>query len=507
MAIKDSIDFDYAIKQITKELRPEIIYQDKIMESGKLNRTFSEIETSLNTLYEKTRYVEDAIEYAKIFLDTKIRDFDAEITSIMEEIEDVTDITKNSAYYTYNVPLKENILKIKHSNETLMPLINQNKSLVLSAEEETIYDFTSLLKQTDSIAFDDNVKKAPFDKKYYSIYLEEKIMPNGLTETITVHFNDPKPINSLNLKPVNCTVSNIKFGLVNGYEEIVKKLEDVDKSTRICNYIKFDLTCVNYETVIYEIDLNKSSDDAWGSLKYFELEKIGRASTKIDREFLMTEHILSRSTINKTTNERDTIVYRNAEAEADLMTLHMYSYIFSLEVMEFKYSEMNVEGYFESEPIHIGRLGEKEYINISTKHTVDTNSSIEYSIIDGEREIPIMRIEDSIVYNERIYSNKDTRFNRAMNTATPGYIPEVVKKNGLVINESFESVSSKKDLDGRYSITYKPAKNNYDYVPLNPEIKIRAYVRTYEKNPRLSPSIEMITIRKYGEDTVWINKY
>ena len=146
MAIKDSIDFDYAIKQITKELQPEIIYQDKIMESGKLNRTFSEIETSLNTLYEKTRYVEDAIEYAKIFLDTKIRDFDAEITSIMEEIEDVTDITKNSAYYTYNVPLKESILKIKHSNETLMPLINQNKSLVLSAEEETIYDFTSLLK-------------------------------------------------------------------------------------------------------------------------------------------------------------------------------------------------------------------------------------------------------------------------------------------------------------------------------------------------------------------------
>lgn len=77
----------------------------------------------------------------------------------------------------------------------------------------------------------------------------------------------------------------------------------------------------------------------------------------------------------------------------------------------------------------------------------------------------------------------------------------------MAINESFDSVIGKNELDGRYSITYKPLKDNYNYVPLNTEIRIKAYVRTYLKGAKTSPSIEMITIRKYGEDTVWINKF
>ena len=42
MAIKDGIDFDYAINQITKKVAPEILEQSKIMESDKLNKTFKE---------------------------------------------------------------------------------------------------------------------------------------------------------------------------------------------------------------------------------------------------------------------------------------------------------------------------------------------------------------------------------------------------------------------------------------------------------------------------------
>ena len=68
--IKDSIDFNYAIQQIISKTDFEIIEQDNILESDKLNKSFSEIEKTLNTLYEKTRYIEDAIEYASSFLDT-----------------------------------------------------------------------------------------------------------------------------------------------------------------------------------------------------------------------------------------------------------------------------------------------------------------------------------------------------------------------------------------------------------------------------------------------------
>ena len=51
--IKDSIDFDYAIDAITAKIEPEIINQGTILESAKFNKTFEEIEKSLNTLYDK----------------------------------------------------------------------------------------------------------------------------------------------------------------------------------------------------------------------------------------------------------------------------------------------------------------------------------------------------------------------------------------------------------------------------------------------------------------------
>ena len=84
MAIKNSIDFSYAINKITSKVEPEIIEQGAILESEKFNKTFKEIEESLNTLYEKTRYLEDAIAYSKVFLDTKVREFNDEMQSTMK---------------------------------------------------------------------------------------------------------------------------------------------------------------------------------------------------------------------------------------------------------------------------------------------------------------------------------------------------------------------------------------------------------------------------------------
>ena len=501
MAIKDGIDFDYAIKQITNKVTPEIIEQDKIMESDKFNKTFEEIEKTLNTLYEKTRYIEDAIEYAQVFLDTKVREFDAEMTAVIKEIEDVSDITKNAAYISYNVPLKENLIPISDNGETLVPLKNQNDKLILGSDEEITWDFSTVLRQSDSVPFDDNLDSIFSSRKYRSIYLEEKIAKDGLREVITVHFEKPRTINLLDFKKSNCKVYDIRFGLINGYEEVIIDFDKLDRTSRTCQYIRFEIKCETYDTITYEIDKNKMSENIWGDLRQFEKAKTSLGTSKLDAEYIISRTITEGLTGEKTINR-----YSSAEGK-DTLNITMYSYIFGLDNIEFKQVSSFTDGYFLSEPITIGKLGEKEYINICTKQSVDANCSIEYSIIDGKREIPIMRIDDTLVENEYIYSNKATRFLRAYDDTLPGYIPEVVKKDGMVINESFDSVIGKKELDGRYSITYQPLKVNYDYTPINTEIRIKAYVRTYSKNAKTSPSIEMITIRKYGEDTVWINKF
>ena len=132
--LKDSIDFDYAINKITTSTNPQIIHQDKILESNKFNSSFKDIERSLNMLYEKTRYLEDSIQYAKTFLETKIKDFNNEMDSIIKELESNLEMTKNLSYISYNVPLKENLININDRDiemDKLTPLILKNKSLTL----------------------------------------------------------------------------------------------------------------------------------------------------------------------------------------------------------------------------------------------------------------------------------------------------------------------------------------------------------------------------------------
>ena len=104
--IKNNTDFDYAISKIINPTDPIIQKQGEILESGKFNMNFTEVEATLNTLYEKTRYLEDSIQYAKTFLETKNREFGNEMQSIMKELESLLDMTKNLAYISYNVPLK-----------------------------------------------------------------------------------------------------------------------------------------------------------------------------------------------------------------------------------------------------------------------------------------------------------------------------------------------------------------------------------------------------------------
>ena len=124
--IKSSIDFDQAILKITNAVEPNIISQGEILEINKFNTSFMEIEATLNTLYDKTRYLEDSIQYAKTFLETKNKDFNNEMQSIIKELESLLDMTKNLAYISYNVPLKQNNIVINDRDSTftnISPLI------------------------------------------------------------------------------------------------------------------------------------------------------------------------------------------------------------------------------------------------------------------------------------------------------------------------------------------------------------------------------------------------
>ena len=83
MAIKDYTNFDYNIEQLIKPIDLEIKRQNKVLDSDKFNSSLLSIEKNLDVLYEKTRYLEDSIDYARSFLDQKITSYSNRINTII----------------------------------------------------------------------------------------------------------------------------------------------------------------------------------------------------------------------------------------------------------------------------------------------------------------------------------------------------------------------------------------------------------------------------------------
>ena len=505
--LKNSTDFSYAISKITEPIDLNIIPQGKILESDKFNTSFEEMEKTLNTLYEKTRYLEDSIQYAKTFLETKNIEFNNEMQAIIKELESLLDMSKNLAYISYNVPLIENTIAIKDRDtafSNLSPLILKDKVLTLGYETYENIEYSSIEKVSNSIPYDDNLATIKQDKnKYKVIYLEEKVAPGGLTESFIVYFSKPSVINILDFIPVNSTVKNIRFGLINGIEESVSDYDlSLKNIYRSCIYIKFDLVCINYNMIEYQVQKDKVTENLWNDIKEFEMSTM--LSKNISK--LNTEYIISRTVTDKATGISKTTNFKDKNKAGKLTTLKLYSYIFGFDDFKFINASLAKAGYFISDYINIGKLSAKEYISLYVSDVKNDNMCIEYSILDGEKEIPIIPLDHDIIENEPIFNSVKTRFDRATDVTSKYYIKDIIKKDGQLTDITFNDAINMND--GQYSITYKPNASNHNILPINKEIRIKAYIRTYGSiNTKSIPYINMITIRKFGEETLWTNSY
>ena len=76
MSTNEQTNFDYNIQQINKPIDLVIKRQDRVMNSDNFNSSLRSIEKNLDALYEKTRYLEDSIDYTRVFLNQKISIFE-----------------------------------------------------------------------------------------------------------------------------------------------------------------------------------------------------------------------------------------------------------------------------------------------------------------------------------------------------------------------------------------------------------------------------------------------
>lgn len=498
--INNTIDFDYSISKILKGTNTNIYLQSDILNSDYINNSFKEIENTLNTLYEKTRYLEDSIAYTKEFLETRINDFSIQMDSILHEIENISDSSKNLSYVSYNVPFVKNteVLTDRDGLSEISPLIIKDKNLTLDYRINELKEFSTCNRISDTIPYHNNLNKIK-EEPYRAIYLEERLAPEGCTESIIVYFNEPTIMNTLDVKLVNCKMTNLRYGLVNGVEEFVGDYSlDLPIVNRVCLYIRFDLVCTNYDLITYEVDKTKITDNIWSKLQNFEYNSIANLENKFD-----ASAIISKTSINSQTGKKNYIVY-NTATKTSSMT--MYSYVYGIDQFNVRNVDYTMDGYMISDPITIGHLVEGEYIRLNVNHNKQETAEISYSIMDGDVEVPIAIMEEGLIQNELIFNNVDTRFSMDYD-AGQGFTPETIYQNGMLIESSYIDAKEKAlDKTNRYSVTYTPSTNFYEYKPLNDTIRVKCYIRRYGKNKYI-PYISGISIRKYGEDSLWINRY
>ena len=502
MAINDYTNFDFNIEQVTKPVDLNIKRQEKVMNSEYFNSSLQSIEKNLDILYEKTRYLEDAIDYASTFLDQKITAFDTKISSIINSVQDITSVNKNMAYLEFPVPFQKNVVDSTDRNKDYRvepcDLNEASKVLTISAHDNTSYTLSSINRIGECIPYDSNIDKFLEGEKYRAIYIEDKIQKNGLVETFSCHFPHAIEVNNINIKPTNSEVTNTTLVYPNGVTELLDdEITGINFSTRMITHFTFTLSTKNYNVVEYILDKEMSkADNIWDNIKQYEHSLAYGSDTKVE-----VEAMIKRTLRSKGGKELESRTYR--EAEGATVKVVKYIYILGIDSILVNLMKMNKDCYFLSETINLGRFTADDYLQISVKDNIGEFSTIEYYIVDGSMEIPILPIGEKYVYNERIFPENNLRFTVDTKYYSDGVFK--IKKDGMSIESTFDNVSDQ--YDAIYSASYQPVDTVYSYTPINDSIKIKAIVRLYGETIDTIPYIQSISIRKYGGNTLWTQVY
>jgi hypothetical protein len=169
-------------------------------------------------------------------------------------------------------------------------------------------------------------------------------------------------------------------------------------------------------------------------------------------------------------------------------------YLFGIDSIDTSYNTINKTCCHVTQDIYVGSFTDGEFVQIDADYICGDNSSIEFSIIDGNKTIPILPIKDKIVTNEKIFFNQTTRFNI---DETQQY---TIKCNGDIVETNLNTAIT--DNTKNYSISYTPV-NAYKYKPSSDTIKIKTVIRMYDSELNTMPYVSAINIRKYGRGTLW----
>lgn len=245
---------------------------------------------------------------------------------------------------------------------------------------------------------------------------------------------------------------------------------------------------INNDNIVKRSDkgLVISNKNCW---KFIPKENLQTTDTYEDGYYYTAEDTAK---LKKSVKTEPFIVNQNKIENSYVEKMYYY---FGLKNLKLSTIQKNKTAGFVSKYIALTNFS---YITISVNATSGSNAGIEYYIIDGIDEIPLLPENESRVVMEKLFYNIPTRFTVNNKNEEP-----VLYEDGKLSDKIYSELTSDDYENHEYALTYKPGEEYNKYTPQNDQIKVKIIFRGYDMENYESIVINSIVINKYGGSVEW----
>lgn len=225
--IKTIDEFNAASGFINKDLETYSFDLSEQMNSYEYNLYLQDTQYYIDVLYEKTRTIEDMIDYLEKYCSTKINKINTIIKQKEALLNNSIEERNNKNYISLTInwgknPVNEILDRdgsVLHAAE-----VKDNEEIEAASIRTAFPNILGINKVSNNNVYSDNLSEYFRSNTYYADYILD--YPNDIIEEFCIDLDNSTKINNILIEPINCDIYDINLD-----EE---------------NKLKFKLKAVNY---------------------------------------------------------------------------------------------------------------------------------------------------------------------------------------------------------------------------------------------------------------------
>lgn len=240
---------------------------DNNMNASSFNSLLRDIESRINSLYEKTRVMEDVKDYIKTFVIKSIDERKNKIINKLKVIETSVDKTTNNAIVEVINLNNYSQYILDRDGEQIEILNNINGKLVLPSKlvnKETLISIVNKGQGTISNAeqYNEGTLNSLNNEPLAAIYESYEPVNNGIVNEYEITFETRADCNKIEFNPVNCTIDKIVITTFDGAEKEIQNSQTYLSFSIDIEKINVWVRCNSYDTEYIDY-INEITRDAF----------------------------------------------------------------------------------------------------------------------------------------------------------------------------------------------------------------------------------------------------